>query len=94
MRGAKREETPNSRIRLKEIVLSINVFSVASCSYLTSHILLEKDVVAKHLAQPLMNKTDEYYIKHCQKQGRKLKFQLVKIFCKTSVGGKGNDYSR
>lgn len=37
------------------------------CSYLTSHILLEKGVVAKHLVQPQMNKTDDYYIKHCQK---------------------------
>lgn len=46
----------------------MNLFSVEFCSNLTRHILLEKDKMAKNLAQPQMNKTNEYYIKHCQKR--------------------------
>ena len=37
---------------------------------LERHTLLEKEVVAKHLAQSQMKKANECYKKHCQEQGQ------------------------
>lgn len=61
---------PNSRICLKEI--NGTECELLFCGVLPKierHILLEKEVVAKHLSQSQMKKANECYKEHCQGQG-------------------------
>ena len=66
--GEKELQRPNSRICLKEI--SGFEYELCFCGILLKIercILLEKEVVAKRLAQSQLNKANEYYIKLCHK---------------------------